>query len=756
MTKRSIVFLACCTGVAFISTFMLGSDSTPFLLWWIAALLIGLLAFPAAARLFPAFADRGWIFSKALGLAVSCYLMFVLGRARILPFTGWACFLCVLIPAAVCFLLFSLQRKKAAAGPLLPKDGFSLDLILLEELIFLAVFLMWTYFTGFNPKALSTEKFMDYGFMAAMMRDTHVPAVDMWHASDGINYYYGGQFFAVFLTKLTGTRVHETYNISKCLIAAFTFVMPFSIGWHLYSGRIAGRKPGFGVSAVAGLLSGGAVSLAGNMHYVLYGLFGSVFKLSGYETYWFPSSTRYIGHNPETADNCIHEFPSYSFVLGDLHAHVVNLVFVLLFLGLLYAWIRKREEKRKLETPLTGDTAGLLKDVFADPYLWLFALLIGMFQWMNYWDFAIYFVVFVIASGLMTFRQNGYSLPEALMCYIMRILALFIGQFLVAAPFLSAFKTMQSGIGLSVYHSAFYQLAILWGLPILSVILLAVYVFSGKAAFDESLVPENAGGLKRVLARMDLSDMTALLFGCCAIGLVLAPEILYVKDIYGEGLSRANTMFKFTYQAYVMFGISMVYALLRLLSDTVRTVVQAGTWFLVFLLLLTCGYFPYSVKCWFGDVGNKEAYLGLDATAYLANEMPEDADAVYWLDKNVEGNPVVLEVNGTSYTTYCRVSAMTGLPTVMGWYTHEWLWRGDTDEINGRNRDISEIYTGSDPERIKTLIEKYDIDYIFVGSCEREDFENLNEQNLRSLGTVVFEGSEGERPAFIVKVARGA
>ena len=66
--------------------------------------------------------------------------------------------------------------------------------------------------------------------------------------------------------------------------------------------------------------------------------------------YWFPDATRYIGYNPETNDKTIHEFPSYSFVLGDLHAHVVNIIFVLTVLAILLSWLygqtdRYRESK---------------------------------------------------------------------------------------------------------------------------------------------------------------------------------------------------------------------------------------------------------------------------------------------------------------------------------------------------------------------------------------------------------------------------
>ena len=106
----------------------------------------------------------------------------------------------------------------------------------------------------------------------------------------------------------------------------------------------------------------------------------------------------------------------------------------------------------------------------------------------------------------------------------------------------------------------------------------------------------------------------------------------------------------------------------------------------------------------------------------------------------MKGAPVVLEANGDSYSGYERVSAMTGLPTVLGWYVHEWLWRDDTADLNEKSADIESIYTSLDEEYVKELLEEYDVSYIFVGSKEREKYgDALNEEVLNSLGEVVFQ-----------------
>ena len=111
----------------------------------------------------------------------------------------------------------------------------------------------------------------------------------------------------------------------------------------------------------------------------------------------------------------------------------------------------------------------------------------------------------------------------------------------------------------------------------------------------------------------------------------------------------------------------------------------------------------------------------------------------------------MLEANGDSYSGYERVSAMTGLPTVLGWYVHEWLWRDDTADLNEKSADIESIYTSLDEEYVKELLEEYDVSYIFVGSKEREKYgDALNEEVLNSLGEVVFQ--DEEYSTYILKV----
>ena len=744
--KKTIIKVIPAVLLVALSAFLLKGDVWTFWTWYLLAAVLGCVGMAVTGRLFRSFEDKGWMFSKVVSITITGFLTWFLVSVRILKFTTAACVGVALVYGIVCILAYEKQRRNGYEC--LPIDR--LDLVYIEEILFFAAFLLWTYLAGFHPAAHGTEKFMDYGFMEAMMRSKTLPATDLWYSQGKINYYYGGQYFAVFLTKLSGTQVELTYNLMRTFVAGFAFALPFSLV-HQMTTDLQGRKvigwkkqlPTF-----AGFLAGLAVSIAGNMHYVVYAqIIPLIQKLKGEEVsgYWFPDATRYIGFNPDVPDKTIHEFPCYSFVLGDLHAHVVNIMFVLLLLGLLYAWTKKVRNTTPSVEKL-GRRKFWMKQLLM-PQILAAAMLLGMFHWTNYWDFVIYYVV-----------TGGTVLFMNIICLkgdIRRILAVTIAQAIeifaiatvVILPFTLQFTTMVQGVRLAQNHSLPHQLLILWGLP---TILTLVFVIS---LIIEKLKKLEHKSLYRLMKAVRTPDLFAVIMGLCAIGLVAIPELVYVRDIYENRNARANTMFKLTYQAYIMFGMTMAYVIFRLLFINCKKILKAVGVIGLVLLLWTCGYFGRSVDSWFGQVLDPSQYKGLNATAFLETDFVEDAGAIRWLKENIQDSPVVLEANGDSYSNYERVSAMTGLPTVMGWYVHEWLWRNDVADLNEKSAEIETIYTSTDTQKVQELIKKYDISYIFVGSCEREKYgANLNNAGLESLGEIVYQDPNYE--TYIVKIEK--
>lgn len=719
---------------------LLKEDGKVFAIWWLAVLLLGWCSFPLCQYLFSGFRDKGYLVAKIFGIAGAGFLMWLGAATGIVPFTAGSCLGSVAVFAVICWgVWITFNKKKNKDRKFWQFTGEWYQTALDDELVFTLLFLLWTYVAGFRPAAYGTEKFMDYGFMMAMMRSTTLPAKDLWYAGSKINYYYGGQYFAVFLTKLTHTQVAQTYNLMRTLVAGFCFAVPFGLVRQMVLDSWKKEKP----ALLGGVLAGAGVSLAGNMHYVVIGKLlpwiREIFHLpKGDYTYWFPNSTRYIGYYPAENDKTIHEFPSYSFVLGDLHAHVVNLMFVVALISLVYAMMKHHSSKGALQAEAAGEKNFCKKQVAAaltDPYVLVFAFLIGMFHWTNYWDFVIYYVM----GGMGVIWCNYQKYKELEKPHRMRMTAgisllhavwVFLLATIAALPFTLQFQSMVSEVALAQNHSRPYQWWLIWGLPVIGAVLFFWCV-------------------KREGAKK--ADLFGVLLGISALGLIVIPEIVYVRDIYEKEYARSNTMFKLTYQAFTMFGILLGYALIRLWMEKKHVIRKVLTSAVFACFVGCCFYTATAVHAWFGQVWDPSQYQGLDATAYLETTFPEDAAAIRWLNDNVTGDPVVLEANGDSYSDYERVSAMTGLPTVLGWYVHEWLWRGDTGALNERAQEVETIYTSMNQEEVKALLEKYQVEYIFVGAREREKYESLNESMLQSLGNVVF--SDEQSQTYMLQVA---
>lgn len=719
---------------------LLKEDGKVFAIWWLAVLLLGWCSFPLCQYLFSGFRDKGYLVAKIFGIASAGFLMWLGAATGIVPFTAGSCLGSVAVFAVICWgVWITFNKKKNKDRKFWQFTGEWYQTALDDELVFTLLFLLWTYVAGFRPAAYGTEKFMDYGFMMAMMRSTTLPAKDLWYAGSKINYYYGGQYFAVFLTKLTHTQVAQTYNLMRTLVAGFCFAVPFGLVRQMVLDSWKKEKS----ALLGGVLAGAGVSLAGNMHYVVIGKLlpwiREIFHLpKGDYTYWFPNSTRYIGYYPAENDKTIHEFPSYSFVLGDLHAHVVNLMFVVALISLVYAMMKHHSSKGALQAEAAGEKNFCKKQVAAaltDPYVLVFAFLIGMFHWTNYWDFVIYYVM----GGMGVIWCNYQKYKELEKPHRMRMTAgisllhavwVFLLATIAALPFTLQFQSMVSEVALAQNHSRPYQWWLIWGLPVIGAVLFFWCV-------------------KREGAKK--ADLFGVLLGISALGLIVIPEIVYVRDIYEKEYARSNTMFKLTYQAFTMFGILLGYALIRLWMEKKHVIRKVLTSAVFACFVGCCFYTATAVHAWFGQVWDPSQYQGLDATAYLETTFPEDAAAIRWLNDNVTGDPVVLEANGDSYSDYERVSAMTGLPTVLGWYVHEWLWRGGTGALNERAQEVETIYTSTNQEEVKVLLEKYQVEYIFVGAREREKYESLNESMLQSLGNVVF--SDEQSQTYVLQVA---
>jgi uncharacterized membrane protein len=214
--------------------------------------------------------------------------------------------------------------------------------------------------------------------------------------------------------------------------------------------------------------------------------------------------------------------------------------------------------------------------------------------------------------------------------------------------------------------------------------------------------------------RSDLTPAQVFVLLLILIGglLVLTPEFVFLRDLFGY---RINTIFKFYFQVWLMWGVAASYAVIYLwrhLTGTLKKSFQ-GAMILLFALSLT---YPL-MGLWSKTSGFKpdQGYT-LDGTAHLQRNAPDEYAAMQWLLDAPLG--VVAEAVGGSYTQFARMASNSGQSSVLGWDFHELQWRGGTKETGSRRNDIERLYCTNWWEEAEEIISQYQIDYIAVGVLE--------------------------------------
>ena len=418
-------------------------DAAPCIWWAFFLLLLGIVTLPLATKLWENFSSGGFFLSQAMGLIFTSLILWTLIHIKIFRLNVLCILLSAVIVAACCYIPKTFRQSLIKK---LNSKGF-VEAAVIEETAFLVIFILMCYFKGFLPDINGQEKYMDYGFIMSMLRNDKLPANDMWLSGKTINYYYFGQYIWTVVIKATGVKTGIGYNLAMCSATAIPFAMSFSIGKFLIeASSMKGFMDNKIVKYVAGFFTGCAVSLWGNSHSFYYdedsignGLLAT-FKSWGIEvgrtdSFFYPDSTRYIGWNPEIeingGDHTIHEFPFYSYLVGDLHAHVISMMIVLLITAILLSLISSVKLPTSDEISVTAgldnlssDNSRLVPEVKSTVslHLVLCAILLGCAQMTNYWDFLIYFIYCAMALLIVnTIKSPKFVDPAGAFVFIANV-----------------------------------------------------------------------------------------------------------------------------------------------------------------------------------------------------------------------------------------------------------------------------------------------------------------------------------------------
>jgi YYY domain-containing protein len=497
---------------------------------------------------------------------------------------------------------------------------------------------------------------------------------------------------------------------------------------------------------------------------------GAAMDVAPNRWYWAP--TRILQEMPTEGetDRAIAEMPYFTFLYGDLHAHMIAMPMHFLVLGFVLSQllIAGRDERRRLEQVLALAFGGLI---------------VGLLRATNTWDWITYMLLAVLGLGFAWWLSARGVGRKSLLALAGTVGGFLLFSFALSLPYIT-------------WYASVYNKALLWNGP--RTPLWAYLDIHGLFIFlvFSLLVWETGRWLRSVRVSALRGKGPALLGGCLAIifillgaallaftnhqvTLVVVPLLLWIGILFfrqGQSremqfilalaglalgltlgvefivldgdIGRQNTLFKFYIQAWLLFSVVGGAAVAWLLNGAERWPGWVrNPWYLITMVLFTSAAL-YPIMATRGraqDRMSPDTPLTLDGMTYMLTSkqfegdptvlsqnpaaspiaLSDDYHMIRWMLEHVQGSPVIMEgrsTQGSEYKWDSRVAIYTGLPSVLGWNFHQRQQRTLDPMprvVQQREANINAFYTTTDIDTAWNILRHYDVTYIIVGGYEK-------------------------------------
>jgi YYY domain-containing protein len=719
--------------------------------WYLVLAAMTWAFFPAVSWLCRALPDRGTTLARPIAMLAAVYPAWVLASLRVMQFSG-AAVTAVAIIAAVLGWPLVVRRRQA--------DRAWLRILVLVEVASLLLFAAYVWLRGYTPQILGTEKPMDVAFLASSTRAVTIPPPDPWFAGEPINYYYLGYLLHGAVGRVSGVAPEMGFNLALATVFSTTAVAAFGVVWNAVRPWLGPR-----LAAAGGLFAMFAVAISGN----LYAPWRLIQDPTATVSAWWWDSVTGIGWRssrivcdgarvdnqcPFPATETINEFPFFSFLLGDLHPHLMALPFTVIAVGL--AW------NLALQARDAGDAESRWLARVA-----LSGAFVGSLYSLNAWDLPTFLLLVAIGVWI----GAGASLSRAWKPMLL------LGASAIVAwlPFLASYVPPTSGGALGLpsaiaslpvissliaavgFHlgerTSIIEYLTIFGVPYLFGVALVVFgalqTWSAPrrptlpvlfVVFTATIVPGvllsapviPLCGIPLALAIAQLRGSTligprsfALLLFSLGWALSIGVEIVYIRDVFDD---RMNTLFKFYYQTWTLITLATAVTVALLWRAAPSAWPRALLSVAAVAAVLAGAVYPAIASYQWTD--RFAAWQGLDGLAYGEETDPDETAAIRWLGQHAAPDDVVLEAAGCSYypfdrLPFNRVSTFTGVPTIIGWgNNHQRQWRAGQPELLGEidNREAEVVEMFGQPD--SPLFDKYGVTWLFIGEYEAGDWQS--------------------------------
>ena len=811
------------------------TNNLPVLAWLLVVELIYLAALPLTMFIFRPLPDRGIILARIFGLLAVSYVAWISVSLGLMDFSRWAVYLGLLVVGSLSLAALALRWQEIT--------GFLKEhwrLLVFGEILFLVAFLGFVLLRYANPDLWHPfrggEKPMELAYLSAVVRSTTLPPFDPWFAGGFLNYYYWGYFVVSSIIRVTGILPATAFNLAVPMFFALTVTGAYTLVYNLTEGvrqrRPVGHTistPGIGSPAPtldgepvgwrrrvwspvgAGLVGGLFTAVIGNLDGMVQMVQNSWHRVvdgTTFPAFDFWRSSRMLPNlenfdpNPlafwvpqklaEYSDVSFHitEFPFFTFLFADLHAHMMVIPFTLLVIGLGLNLVVGLKDRDWLWTIVATVALGLG---------------LGSLWVVNSWDFPSYLILSLGLLSLAVYFAGGTVTEKLTLLAVLAVIVVAVSV-LAFLPFHQTYETFNSGLDVSKWRTPIDRFLGIHGLFLFIIGSFLLYQARGtlwelvKGIWDHNFEATTVPGIgwMRVcvvggilaaafFAAAEFWNVTLLLVFLTLLGIVawrvfasqdedrpykIVPLFLLglalfigigVDLVRVEGdIGRMNTFFKYYLEIWVLLSIVSAYMLWQLGSSGFLKPaigIRSGAWLVVLVVLIGSSliYTALGSRARIADRFT-DGPSGLDGAAYMTDavhqeqevplELRWDQEAIEWVQDNVSGSPVILEAHLDQYRWGSRFATYTGLPTVIGWPWHQIQQRtAYSFAIGERARDVREMYVTTDPERAVELLRQYRVGYVVVGDLERitypgdglGKFDDLGEKVFENQGTAIFE-----------------
>ena len=744
--------------------------------WLILIEVVGFATFVIFLSIFRKIPDKGYSISKPLGIICLSLATWLISISKIIPATEITTIL-IFIALIICSLIIGTIRIKTLNQ--IVKDNWRI--ISLTELIFLLTYLIFFSIRYFDPGINHTEQPMDFAFLNSSIRTVSGQPLDPWFHGHSISYYYFGYWVFGTLSKISLIPTVATYNLSLVAIPAMTASSIFTLTSILL--RFSRVKFDFlkiSCSVIASLTAVFMGNLQGFLEFLRINSIGStgfwqrvcidgmqnpaVNTIDSWrptEFWWWFRSSRIINYfgpacEGQGFDYTINEFPFFSYLLGDLHPHVMATPFLLTFVYIAYDL-----SKKDLTKPL-----GLM--------YWLevalAGVMLGCVSFINMWIAPICIAI-ILGIYSLHWLSNSNLNPIKLAKSISLVLV--IGA-LVLIPYLWSFQSSIDGLSKTQYQTSIIHGFVVWSpLLILSIPIIVSTFWTTHIStawkyhlgisftlvsipwMIRFLIPEAnvdfegpgmVGFAFPITILCFISTLTLLtlttrkgvskriivlsLFSL-SMFLILIPELFYVGDVYGN---RMNTVFKLYYPAWILLSICGSYSVYYWLAGYIQP--QKFLKYLytsIAVIIILCAFF-YTPAATMTKINESSISGFKNSTARLTDL---EVSALKYAKQNISLEQGILESVG-EWDGSGFISRNTGIPNLVNWPGHESQWRNSEPAIYQRAADVETIYSTGNLTQAKLLLEKYEINFVYVGDLELNRYTSEQLEKFQSLGTLVF------------------